>query len=236
MTNPTLVMLHGGGGTGPSLDPLAQLLKPAFTLEAPNLVGHGGREIPAKIRFDDWVDDLVKQLDERGIGRAAFFGYSVGGLLALAMARRHPGRVSAVCTLAAKYVFDRATCAHFVALCDPQKMIGQGGALAGVMEKAHHPQDWQQLCRAMAEFYPPLERQPAVTDDDLRQIQQPALIMSSGQDMIAPWQETVTLATTLPRGHVVIFPRHAHPLHVVPLKFVAKVMTQWFAKALASPA
>ena len=231
MSNPTLVMLHGGGGSGPALEPLASLLRPNFEIELPNLVGHGGREIPSQIRFDDWVDDLVRQLDERGIGRAACFGYSVGGLAAPALARHHPQRVSAVCTLATRHLLDRAATAQVVSLCDPQKVIRQGGTLAAQLEKIHHPQDWQLLYRTMAAFYPPLEQKPALTDDDLRQIRQPALVMSSGRDLIAPLQETMKLALTLPHSHCVIFPRYAHPLHVVPLKFVANVMTQWL-KAL----
>ena len=225
----TLVMLHGGGGSGPALEPLASLLRPSFAIELPNLVGHGGREIPAQIRFDDWLDDLVLQLDERGIGRAAFFGYSVGGLVALALARRHPQRVSAVCTLATRHVMDPAATAQFVALCDPEKVSRQGGTLAGALQKIHHPQDWPLLYRRMAEFYPALQREPALTGDDLRQIPQPALVISSGRDLIAPWQETMKLALALPKGHSVIFPRYAHPLHVVPLKFVARVMTQWLS-------
>ena len=42
------------------------------------------------------VDDVRAYLDARGIGRAAFVGISMGGVIALEMAARHPERVEAV--------------------------------------------------------------------------------------------------------------------------------------------
>lgn len=224
---PTLVMLHGGGGSGPGMKPLTDLLEEKFTVFSPNLVGHGGRPIPERIRFKDWVDDLLKQLDERAIKRAAFFGYSMGGLLALYMARRHPRRVSAVCALAAKIVFDRPTVDQFDWLCDVEKVVAQGGTLAAEMEKLHQPQDWKALYRTMRPFYPALMEDPPLTDEDLKAIKQPVLIMSSGRDLIVPLQETITLGLALPGSHTVVFPRFAHPLKRVPVKFVANVATQW---------
>jgi pimeloyl-ACP methyl ester carboxylesterase len=222
-----LLMLHGGGGSGPMLAPLTDLLRARVTLEAPNLVGHGGRPIPPRILWQDWADDVVAQMDQRGIERAVVCGYSVGGTLALHLARHHPRRVTAVCTIAAKVVFDRQTVERFTALCQPDKVISQGGGLADVLEKAHQPQDWRQLGRAMVEFYAPLAGQPPLTEDDLRAITQPALVISSVRDQIVSWDETLRLALLLPRAHAVAFPGQAHPLQLVPVRFVAGVILAW---------
>jgi 3-oxoadipate enol-lactonase len=56
--------------------------------------GHG-LSAPADLRFEveDDADDLIGVLDELGVGHVDVVGYSMGGVIAQAMAMRHPGRV-----------------------------------------------------------------------------------------------------------------------------------------------
>ena len=51
--------------------------------------------------FDNFVDQVEKALDERGVPRAAISGWSFGGLIALAFAARRPERTTAVIPLSA---------------------------------------------------------------------------------------------------------------------------------------
>ena len=70
----------------------------AWRLIAPDLPGFG--DSPARPdappTLDAWADLLVALLDARGVRRAAVAGLSMGGYVALALWRRHPGRVRAL--------------------------------------------------------------------------------------------------------------------------------------------
>lgn len=56
--------------------------------------GHG-LSAPGDVRFDvsDDADDIAGTLDALGVGQVDVVGYSMGGVIAQALAQRHPGRV-----------------------------------------------------------------------------------------------------------------------------------------------
>lgn len=61
--------------------------------------GHGRSDRPSGLsahRLGEYVEDVIAVLDSAGVHRAALVGYSAGARVAYAVARRHPGRVSAV--------------------------------------------------------------------------------------------------------------------------------------------
>lgn len=62
---------------------------------APSLPGFGGTAVPpTQPTMDDYADALAAELDRSGIERAVVVGLSMGGYVALAMWRRHRGRIS----------------------------------------------------------------------------------------------------------------------------------------------
>jgi len=94
---PDLVLLHGwalhGGMWGPWLDELAG----AARLHLFDLPGHGRSDWPAGIRELAGLAAAVFSQVPRG---AAVLGWSLGGMLALELARRHPGHLRALLLVA----------------------------------------------------------------------------------------------------------------------------------------
>lgn len=92
---PVLVLVHGWGFDGEMnfhrvIEPLAE----HFRVVIPDHRNHGKSDwIRGKYDVTDLADELAGILDALGVTRAAFFGYSLGGMVVQEMARRHPGRV-----------------------------------------------------------------------------------------------------------------------------------------------
>lgn len=63
---------------------------------AVDLPGHGRSEGPALASVEAMADWIVALLDAAGVGTAALVGHSMGSLVALECAARHPGRVRAI--------------------------------------------------------------------------------------------------------------------------------------------
>src|ERR1700759_964443 len=93
----TVVVLHGAG-----MDPPAWarhdrwFAHHGFNVLAPDLPGHGrsaGALLPSIGEMADWTAAL---LDAAGAKQAKLIGHSMGSLIALETAARHPGRVSAL--------------------------------------------------------------------------------------------------------------------------------------------
>jgi pimeloyl-ACP methyl ester carboxylesterase len=91
---PRVLLLHGW-----ALDSLAAWhrviprLGVGVGVVAVDLRGHGKSDrIRGGLSVEDFADDVAAVLDSLGPGRYAVVGYSLGGMVAQALARRHPAR------------------------------------------------------------------------------------------------------------------------------------------------
>jgi len=118
-----VLCLHGITGTPFEVKPLAEALgRLGCTVEAPILAGHGGtlRDL-ALSRWSDWLasaERAMEALSARVGGRpVAICGFSMGGLLALRLARLYPDRVSALVVMAAPLRLRRLQVMGIRAVC-----------------------------------------------------------------------------------------------------------------------
>jgi pimeloyl-ACP methyl ester carboxylesterase len=96
-----LVLLHGLTGTWHHWRPVLGELAARYEVIAPTLAGHEGGppfDVSGPRTFAAGADHLERHLDELGVGRAHFVGNSLGGALALELAKR--GRALTVVALA----------------------------------------------------------------------------------------------------------------------------------------
>jgi carboxylesterase len=102
-----VLVLHGMTGTPFEVRPLAEALGTAgYSVEAPLLAGHGGslRDLAAT-QWPDWLATAERAMAElrRRVGgrRICIVGFSMGGLLALRLARLYPDQITALVVMAA---------------------------------------------------------------------------------------------------------------------------------------
>ena len=93
---PPTLLLHGIRGYGRWFLELAQALAPTHRVVAPDQRGRAASSHAATgdYRIDAHVDDLEDLLDCLGIDEVTIVGHSLGGLVALAYAGRHPEQVA----------------------------------------------------------------------------------------------------------------------------------------------
>jgi pimeloyl-ACP methyl ester carboxylesterase len=98
-TGQPLVLLHGVTGSAHIWRRLMPLLAPFRDVIAPTAIGHRGGAAAAQhpTRIRDVVDDAERFLDRLKLDRAHLAGNSMGGWVALELARR--GRALSVCAL-----------------------------------------------------------------------------------------------------------------------------------------
>jgi carboxylesterase len=97
-----VLCLHGFTGTPFEVRGLAEAFgRAGYTVRAPLLAGHGGTLADlARTKWTDWLASAERALDELqaavGGRPVALAGFSMGGLLALRLARLFPERVAAL--------------------------------------------------------------------------------------------------------------------------------------------
>jgi carboxylesterase len=102
-----VLCLHGITGTPFEIRPVAEALgRAGYSVEGPMLAGHGGslRDL-ATTRWPDWLRSAERAMEEllqrTGDRPIALVGFSMGGLLALRLARLYPERIGALVVMAA---------------------------------------------------------------------------------------------------------------------------------------
>jgi pimeloyl-ACP methyl ester carboxylesterase len=96
-TLPAIVLLHGAG-----FDHTAWALHGrwfahhGYAVLAPDLPAHGRSQGPALKSIADMADWTIAMLDAAGAAKAHLIGHSMGSLIALDAAARHPARVTAL--------------------------------------------------------------------------------------------------------------------------------------------
>ena len=100
--HPTVILIHGLGGTLNIWDPIASVLEHRFSVLRYDLRGHGQSDVPT----GDWsLDDFVRDLEEifidETLPHAHLVGFSLGGLIVQQFALSYPERVGQLAILSA---------------------------------------------------------------------------------------------------------------------------------------
>lgn len=92
-----LVLLHGAASHWQPFLPLFPLLAGKYHLYAIDLRGHGGSSHrPGAYRLDDYTSDIHEFIAKEAGAPALVYGHSLGGLVGIGLAARHPQDVRAL--------------------------------------------------------------------------------------------------------------------------------------------
>jgi pimeloyl-ACP methyl ester carboxylesterase len=206
-TGRPLVLLHGGLMTidlnfGPLLEPLAA----GGQVIALELQGHGHTADTGRpMTIEALAGDVIALLDHLGITEADLLGFSLGGLVACAVALGAPGRVGKL----------------ILASADPHRPPGRESAPLGE-DRLPAPADFQ----AWRTAYEAVAPDPAHFDefaaknaamvhefpgwtDELRSLQAPTLLIFGDRDF-SPLPDVVEMFELLPDAQLAVLPGTTH--------------------------
>lgn len=213
-----ILLLHGALGAASVMEPLANRLNgEGFALQTLNFSGHGGVPFTEGFGIDQFTTEVQAFLDEKGIEETDIFGYSMGGYVALNLARQHPGRVGRIATLATKFDWTPAGAEREAKMLDPDKIEAKVPAFAKQLEERHAPNDWKLLLRKTADMMLDLGQRPLLTPDVLSKITHPCLICLGDNDQMVSLAETTQAAEALPNGQMHVLEQTPHPFEKVNL-------------------
>jgi len=202
-----LVLLHGGLMTielnfGRLLEPLAA----SRQVIAVELQGHGHTaDTNRPMSIEAFAGDVVALLDHLGIAEADLFGFSLGGLVAYAVALNAPSRVGKL----------------IVASADPHRPPGRESAPLDD-DRMPTQADFQAMRDAYDAVAPDPDhfdefaaRTPAMVHefpgwtDELRSLQAPTMLIFGDRDF-SPLPDVVELLELLPNAQLAVLPGTTH--------------------------
>jgi pimeloyl-ACP methyl ester carboxylesterase len=202
---PPLVLLHGGLMT---IDLNFRIALPALAachrVIAVELQGHGHTaDIDRPPTFPDFAADVIALLDHLAIERADIVGFSLGGLTGYELVISYPDRVRRAVLASADHRNDRAGELDPARLPTEDDFQSMRDAYVAAAPEPH-------AFDAVAEKTVGLVHSFAGwTDDDLRAIDLPVLILIGDTDFIHV-EDAAEAARLLPQGQLAVLPGTTH--------------------------
>jgi pimeloyl-ACP methyl ester carboxylesterase len=226
----TVLMLHGSGpgvsGTANwqyNIGPLAQ----HFRVLAPDIVGFGDTVRPEDIVYSlrTWTDHVWAFLDAHGIATTSVVGNSLGGRIALQMATDQPGRIAKMVLMGSPGVgmtltegltalreyapspdAMRSLLRNYFAV-DPTLITDE---LVEIRYQASIANGAFEAYQAM--FFDPRHRgsELGITEDEVRAISTPSLLVHGREDKVVPLAVSVAMLGLLPNADLHVFSACGH--------------------------
>ena len=200
-----VVLLHGGLANSDYWGNQVTVLAAHHLVILVDSRGHGRSTRDARpYGYDLMADDVVALLDTLHVAKADVVGWSDGGILGLDLAIHHRERVGKVFAFAANTVTSGV-----------QEGVDTNPTFARFIERAGHeyarlsatPHEYDTFVAQISKMW---ETQPNWTDEQLKSIRSPVLVVDGDHDEAIKRPHTEYIAATIPGAGLLILPNTSH--------------------------
>lgn len=217
-----LLLLHGALGSKDQFQSLVPLLKDTFQVHTFNLHGHGGQPLPdAEFSIELFTEQIARYIQDMNIGKANVFGYSMGGYIAMYLAKQMPDKVNKIVTLATKFYWDEKTASKEVKLLDSKTIQEKVPAFAEQLQKRHAPTNWLTILDKTNELLINLGNRNTLQLEDYTSITTPSMLLLGDRDKMVTLEETLAVYKQLPNAQFGVLPGTPHMFEQVNLSLLA---------------
>jgi pimeloyl-ACP methyl ester carboxylesterase len=224
-----IVIIHGALGSANQLDLVKSALEAqGFTVHSLNLSGHGGASFQKSFGIEQFTDDTLRYLDAHALKQVNIFGYSMGGYVALWLAKCYPERVGKIVTLGTKFDWSVESATKEVKKLNAEKILEKIPAFARILEHRHAPNDWKMLLSRTADMMLSLGKNPLLTEGLLRTIHHQTMICLGDQEDMADRNYSEQVASFLRNGKFCLLENTPHPIEKVDLEKITLIKTSFY--------
>lgn len=215
MMKGNLLLLHGALGSSKGFENWISSLETAFHVFSPDFDGHGNKPCTFDLSIENLAHQILAYMKDHKLHQADFFGYSMGGYVALYLASIEPEKVGKIMTLGTKFAWTPEAAAEERKKLNPEKMEAKVPHFAGYLQALHPAQDWKALVHRTANMMETLGEQPLLTPTVLQGIKHEVLITLGDADNMVSQEESEQAARDLPNGSFLLLKNTPHPLEKV---------------------
>ncbi len=209
-------MLHGAIGSSVQLEPLAEKLINDFDIYLLNFTGHGGKPVPEDpFSIEMFADDVIYFIKKNKLEGINIYGYSMGGYVALYIARQYPGLINKIFTTATKFNWSEESSVRESVLLNAERIQEKIPKFAEQLSIRHSPEDWRIVLKKTADMMISLGKNKTLKDEDYQFIENEVLVSAGDRDSMVNIEETVEVYRKLKNGKLLILPDTQHPIEKV---------------------
>ena len=228
---PPLVLVHGTGADCQSFEDVVPILSREFRVYTYDMRGHGRTvRISDDLLSDDvWADDLAALMAHLEVPAAAISGWSLGGLIAMNFALRHPQMTSSLLLMGSRSPLPSSALGDRSGFAVRLKMAAEGASIEEIVEATFefslgaysphtvetNPEAVDKLRRSLLRNDPKsygelIGATRADIGDRLGEIECPTLIVVGEDDARAPVGQAEGLSAVIPNSYMKIMQKCGH--------------------------
>lgn len=214
-----LLLIHGNGGSMKAFSQNIPYFSKKYKVIAVDSRAQG-KTIDTKdsLSFEMMADDFAALLDAMHIDSAYVIGWSDGGINALLLAMRHPGKVIKLASTGANLTPDSTALQPYLW----KDMVKQyQNDKSKVRTTYEEKDDWKMF---MLDY-----TQPNIPFSALKAIKCPSLIICGDHDLI-PIEHTTKIYEAIPRAYLWVVPNSGHPTLIEHRDEFNHVVDEFFEK------
>ena len=221
-----ILLLHGAIGSKQQLEPLKEILSKEYQVYTMSFVAHGERSETKQIfSIPLFAEDVLTFLEKNKIPKTHVFGYSMGGYVALYLAKYHPEKIDKITTLGTKFYWNSEIAMKESKMLDVDTILLKVPQFAKVLEKRHTGSDWKTVLEKTKGLLIQLGKQNTLKLSDYKGIEHSVNIVLAENDNMVTEEESKNVADQLVNGSFHILPNSSHPIEKVDLDKLLKYIT-----------
>ena len=225
-----LLLLHGAIGSSVQLKPLyTELLNSGFEAHLFDFAGHGGRPMPDQpFSIALFAEEVISWMNEKQIAAIDIFGYSMGGYVALYMAKYYPDRVGKILTVATKLEWSIEIAERERRMLNPEKIMEKVPKFAEVLAARHAPADWKEVLIRTGKMMTEMGVDNPLMDSDFSAIDNKVLLCVGDKDTMVSGDETEHVSHLIANSGMKVLSETPHPIEQMNVQLLADTALQFF--------
>lgn len=223
----TLLLLHGAIGSEDQLMPIKNLLAETYEVHTLNFSGHGGQPMEKEFSIPQFAKEVLEHVAEMKIEQVSIFGYSMGGYVALYLAKKHPQLIESVITLGTKLYWSERNAEKESSMLQPDLIERKVPKFADQLKEIHHPENWKLLLERTAAMLKQMGFVNPVSSDDFQKIASKVLLIIGDRDKTATLDETVDVYKKLTSAQLAVLPDTPHAIERVNIKLLKTLINNF---------
>lgn len=218
------LLLHGALGSKNDFENIEESLGKQYHLFSINFMGHDSTEteIP-ELSIEKLATQVLRWMEQQKIDSIHIFGYSMGGYVALYLARHYPTKVKKMITLGTKFNWNQEEANKQIRFLNPSKMLEKVPQFAEKLASVYGEDKWKILVNSTAHLMHQLGIN-RLLDSDFELIKHSTLLCIGSQDTMVTEEETRHVHSLLKNSNMLIMANTKHPIEEVSIDYLVSTM------------
>lgn len=226
-----IVLLHGALASNRQFTQLEEMLQVHFHVDSLTFSGHG--RTPSKhhsFTIQNFAHEVLDWMNDHQLPSVDLFGYSMGGYVALWLARFYPDRVRKIYTLGTKMKWNEEEAKREIKKLNPEIIEIKVPKFAQELARIHGEHEWKSVVSRTAFMMNDLAHLH-LDQQDFEKIEIPVCLTRGDQDDMVSAEETEAVSNWLKNATVKNHQGVRHALETMPVKQLTKEIEAFFLEA-----